>query len=542
MSERGLDLLLAWAMGGKNTKTANDPKRTGLKKERGDERGTKLHLPIPLPSDLLSGLLPDLTPSAKHQPPVRSLEPVKLGPAPLEPKFKREVLRELEEPYEVDSSLSAEVAPPPDQLSWVSPQPGELPPYPATFKIVDVAREAEAIRQARKRIRLSAEAFEKDESRVNERVFAAYGVMGRKKTKGEKEEGKKPSVCMFTIHDAGETLTSVKFSRDATLMATGFSESYIRLWNLKGEPLRPIKSDFDPSTITHPKQLKKVPSTSPTLKLLSHSGPVYSLAFDPSSGPSSPPRFLLSSSQDASVRLWSMHTYTPLVAYKGHREPVWDVDWGPRGVYFVSGGRDRTARLWNTERVVSLRIFSGHLSDVDTVRFHPNSLYVVTGSSDRTCRMWDVERGDCVRLFTGHSGPVSCIAVSPDGKWLASAGEDKEIKLYDLGTSRVLKTMTGHTSRINSLAFSAESSLLVSGSHDETVRVWDVKAPAEERGEDGRVKGFDDVDMEMLRRGEKRNRDLLATLYTKQTPVLETAFTERNLCLAAGPMVLPQAA
>lgn len=33
------------------------------------------------------------------------------------------------------------------------------------------------------------------------------------------------------------------FSSDITLMAAGFSESYIRLWSLKGEKLRGSRND-----------------------------------------------------------------------------------------------------------------------------------------------------------------------------------------------------------------------------------------------------------------------------------------------------------
>ena len=32
-------------------------------------------------------------------------------------------------------------------------------------------------------------------------------------------------------------------------MAVGFAESYIRLWSLKGDKLRGLKSDFDPNSI-----------------------------------------------------------------------------------------------------------------------------------------------------------------------------------------------------------------------------------------------------------------------------------------------------
>ena len=33
------------------------------------------------------------------------------------------------------------------------------------------------------------------------------------------------------------------------MMAAGFAESYIRLWSLKGEKLRGMRSDFQPSSV-----------------------------------------------------------------------------------------------------------------------------------------------------------------------------------------------------------------------------------------------------------------------------------------------------
>ena len=101
-------------------------------------------------------------------------------------------------------------------------------------------------------------------------------------------------------------------------------------------------------------------------KLIGHSGPVYSLSFDPIYGSSAPPQSLLSSSQDGTVRLWSLDTYSNLVVYRGHsKDPVWDVEWGPMGVYFATASRDRTARLWSSDRVNPLRMYTGHLSDVN---------------------------------------------------------------------------------------------------------------------------------------------------------------------------------
>lgn len=92
---------------------------------------------------------------------------------------------------------------------------------------------------------------------------------------------------------------------------------------------------------------------------------MYSVDFDSLNGSVAPPKYLLSSSADATVRLWSMDTLTNVVAFRGHENPVWQVKWSPMGIYFATGSRDRTARLWSTDRTSCLRIYAGHLSDVD---------------------------------------------------------------------------------------------------------------------------------------------------------------------------------
>ncbi|KPV77868.1 uncharacterized protein RHOBADRAFT_34081 [Rhodotorula graminis WP1] len=406
----------------------------------------------------------------------------------------------------------------------ISPFKDDLPPYPSSFRTLDVAREVERVREARKRIRLGPAAVRDD---------LRKGVA-------------KPSVCLFTLHDSGDSLSTVTFSEDSTVMATGFTESYIRLWSLDGKGLRALRTDLSPDEadkIDTPDGLSKLyqPDAPQTRKLIAHSGPVYSLSFDPVPGPAAAPRYLLSASADTTVRLWSLETYTNLVVYRGHREPVWAVEWGPRGIYFATASRDRTARLWTTDDVNAVRIFAGHLSDVNCLSFHPNSLYLATGSSDRTCRLWDVQKGHCVRVFIGHRAAVQVVRVSPDGRYLASAGDDGLVLLWSLATGLRLKTFYGHDAPINSLAFSNESSVLVSGAADDTVRVWDVATPP---GDGANPSDVPSAQGAAGTAGASAGGagagagapDLLATLATKRTPVLEVKFTARNLCLAAGAM------
>jgi transcription initiation factor TFIID subunit 5 len=340
------------------------------------------------------------------------------------------------------------------------------------------------------------------------------------------------------------------------LVAAGFEESYIRVWSLDGQPIKPTHAG-----------LEDVSPPSNSKRLFGHSGPVYAVAFPPSAtrlqnaeeeiAPTNP-RWLLSSSADKTIRLWSLDTWQCMVVYKGHDQPVWDLTWGPFGYYFVSGGHDKTARLWASDRIRQVRIFAGHDQDVDCVCFHPNSVYVFTGSSDRTVRMWAITTGNAVRMFTGHTGNITALACSRNGKLLASADDHGSILLWDLAPGRLLKRMRGHgKGGIWSLSWSVESTVLVSGGADGTVRVWDIAPPAQEpSGSQGRVAGEGASGPKLDTNpagsgtqtsasvgpggGKKKGKenvvtpDQISAFPTKKSPVYKVKFTNMNLIVAGG--------
>ncbi|BEJ09401.1 hypothetical protein CcaverHIS641_0603160 [Cutaneotrichosporon cavernicola] len=494
-------------------------------------------------SGLLAGLLPPATTADEFN----GATQLKLGQPAMLDKLKEEVIRVVREEDEAvngapdtpaDSTINgyangtdangdvemADARSPAKQVKLepdadpdvVAPDPTEtLPPQATFYKVTDVKREVEAVRDKRKMIRLGAS--------------------------GEDSTGTSttlPSIVAFTMFDGGENITSVEFSPDSSLIAAGSAESTVRLWSSRGEKLKAKSLDSYGSIIEDEGMAMR--------KLVGHSGPVYSMSFDPISGSGGPPHALLSSSQDGTVRLWSMDTYSNLAVYRGHgREAVWDVEWGPFGVYFASASRDRTARLWSSDRLTPLRMYTGHLGDVNCVKFHPNTMYLATGSSDNSCRLWDVQRGACLRLFLGHTDAVTTLAISPDGKMMASSGLDCSIYLWDLGSARPIKKMSGHTGPVESLSFSAESSVLVSGGLDCTVRCWDVKSAGGPR-----PRGYNDPFQgsngalpmgpgELEWEGLGQTADLLGTYTTKRTPVIKTHYTPRNLCMVAGSFVPP---
>uniref|UniRef100_A0A8C3JGU0 TATA-box binding protein associated factor 5 n=1 Tax=Calidris pygmaea TaxID=425635 RepID=A0A8C3JGU0_9CHAR len=316
-----------------------------------------------------------------------------------------------------------------------------------------------------------------------------------------------PSICFYTFLNAYQGLTAVDITDDSSMIVGGFADSTVRVWSVTPKKLRSVKTAADLSLIDKESDdvLERImdEKTASELKILyGHSGPVYGTSFSPDRN------YLLSCSEDGTVRLWSLQTFTCLVGYKGHNYPVWDTQFSPYGYYFVSGGHDRVAR---------------------------------------TVRLWDVLNGNCVRIFTGHkvkahhsqyseqiqfeslNGPIHSLAFSPNGRFLATGATDGRVLLWDIGHGLMVGELKGHTDTIYALRFSRDGEILASGSMDNTVRLWDA------------VKAFEDLETDdfttatgHINLPENSQDLLLGTYMTKSTPVVHLHFTRRNLLLAAG--------
>lgn len=94
--------------------------------------------------------------------------------------------------------------------------------------------------------------------------------------------------------------------------------------------------------------------------------------------------------------------------------------------YMLTASLDATLRLWDTASGRCLRTFFGHVEGIWGLV--GDSLRYVTGANDATVKVWDPRTGKCERTFTGHEGPVTCVGLS-DCR-MASGGEDGEVRLY----------------------------------------------------------------------------------------------------------------
>ncbi|KAI1406089.1 WD40 repeat-like protein [Hypoxylon fuscum] len=94
--------------------------------------------------------------------------------------------------------------------------------------------------------------------------------------------------------------------------------------------------------------------------------------------------------------------------------------------YMLTGSLDATMRLWDTATGKSPRTFFGHVEGIWGLA--ADSLRYVSSANDATVKIWDARTGKCERTVTGHAGPVTCVGLS-DSR-MASGGEDGEVRLY----------------------------------------------------------------------------------------------------------------
>jgi len=139
------------------------------------------------------------------------------------------------------------------------------------------------------------------------------------------------------------------------------------------------------------------------------------------------------------------------------------------GRWIVSGSDDGTVKVWEMESGRLLRSLEGHTGGVNAVVVSPDGRTIVSGSRDSTVKVWDAESGLLMRTLEGHTGEVWVVAVSPDGLFIISSSDDHTLRAWDLesGESRVL---FWNDASIRSLALSRDGRLLACG--DAAGRVW----------------------------------------------------------------------
>ena len=169
---------------------------------------------------------------------------------------------------------------------------------------------------------------------------------------------------------------------------------------------------------------------------------------------------------------------------KKHTDSIQSLDFNADGRTLASGSKDKTICIWDTKASQHLATLKKHTDTVFSVVFQGKQL--VSESSDGCIRFWNTETGENEKtLVGGYIGNIESVVLSPDGQVLASIGkrgwENTIIYFWDVNTHEIKNKMKTKVSGLEPVYVSPDGQTFTSRSKDnqrytneETIHFWDV--------------------------------------------------------------------
>ena len=285
-----------------------------------------------------------------------------------------------------------------------------------------------------------------------------------------------------------DTVSSLAFSSDGTLLATAGLDGQVRVWeaatgrlvvalegatqginwicwHARGAVLLAGSEDATA-------WMWKLPEGTVMQIFSAHSASVAYGGFVNSG------RSVLTGSEDGTVRVWNPRTGTVdhcLHTTSTHHEPrpVTALAGHPSQPVFLYGTDEGGLKLAHSETGKLVAALPGHEASIESVGFCDALPYAASAGMDGKLCVWDLgtlaQRQMCL-----HMAGVVELRWLKDSPMILSCTVSRELRLWDGRSGDCLQTLTGHHEAVLCLdiGYTSQGIYVVSGSDDRTARLW----------------------------------------------------------------------
>ena len=236
-------------------------------------------------------------------------------------------------------------------------------------------------------------------------------------------------------------ISSLVFSPDGKLLASGSTDGAVMLWN------------------THTGSLVR--------RLAGPTKAPWHLAFSPDGST------IADGDLNSNIILWNVSSGALIKTLPGHIGEVTGIEFSPNGKLLATASHEKVATIWDIDKGKPIKQFWKHKNWVAPVAFSPDGNILATG--DYECiQTWDVRTG---KRISKTPNPLNhWFRYSSDGSRLVTGGIYSQIKVWDTSTWQVTLSLAD---RVDTMDLSKDGRLITGANLPEiTVKVRDIKTGA----------------------------------------------------------------
>ena len=290
-----------------------------------------------------------------------------------------------------------------------------------------------------------------------------------------------PDVVIEDAHSGGSTLA---FSSDSNLAASGGWSGDIRTWNM---PQGTKKSEWK----AHNGQVNGIvflqnddqllsggfdgkitlwSSNGKSLRSITTDSPITHLIADQDHD------LILTAHDDGVARQWRLSDFKLTATVSRHHRSMMAVAMHLDSGWMASSGTD--GEVWVWRKGIKPRRLEDPGSDVRTLVFSPDGEYLYGGAWFNLYR-WRLSDGNRKSISTDHRGIIKQIQFAPDGGYLASISRqtDSAVLVLNANTGATVRRFKSHDLCGGAISISPNGRYLATTSDDASVRFWDLLKP-----------------------------------------------------------------